>query len=615
MITYLLKASIVLLCLPPAYWLLLRFSDRYQLNRFLLLLGVAATLLLPVLPLPSPLPPASETIERLIRETPVFTEVAAVTAPTESVTIIPAAAPATSPVAVPPAVRAWTPNYLHLYGLISGLLLSLLTYKLARMWLIHRRSAALPGYAGCRLLEAGASAGQAFTFGRTVYLSADLLGTRDLPLILRHERIHARQLHALDILIGELFLCFFWFHPGAWWLRRAQRANLEYLADEGALKQTGDRRAYQLALVRQSIAGQQLALALPFSEPSLKRRIEKMGQRRKQKMVVGLAAMGLMGWLVVATFLINGRETAPVLFPGADSVAQPGGAGQLIENHAQVYANWFDQNDWLPERIDKFELYFRRLPTPEEYAQIKAVLHGISKTNFSIYHPCYDDPESYVVQLDHYFNIDAASEPLREGELLRDHRVLKLVPNGPLGADRSLPHPVVGRFTPELKYTTTASFFGEQQPEENMRLLDYRMDIEEEEIALFVNNERFDFVDGNLTGLPAIRSYKSIPGTLPVPPNARLGCLLRDSRFGGGIQKYFWNDVEDHREFAETTLAKVLANNTNRAVHYFHNEAEMSRTALFSQDFPRETIIQLGYRPNDPEGEIIVQIIDDMPWN
>jgi hypothetical protein len=616
MITYLLKASIVLLCLAPAYWLLLRFSDRYQLNRLLLLLGVAATLLLPVLPLPSPLPATTETIEQLVRETPIFTEVAAVAAPTEPARIIPTVEPATSPVTVPPAERGWTPNYLHLYGLVSGLLLSFLTYKVGRMWSVHRRSSPLVRHEDCRLLGEGANAGQAFTFGRTIYLSADLLGASDLTFILRHERVHARQLHVLDILIGELFLCFFWFHPGAWWLRRAQRANLEYLADEGALERAPDRKAYQLALVRQSIAGQQLALALPFSEPSLKSRIQKMGQNRKQKMVVGLAAMGLLGWMVVAALLINGQESPAVLFPGADSVAKPGGAARLIENHTDVYAASFAQSQGIPAKVDKFELYFRRLPTPDEYAQIKAVLRAIPGTNFSIYQPCYN-AESYVAQLDHYYNLEAVTSPLKEGELMKDHLVLKLVPNGPLGATRAVPDPVVGRFTPELKYTTTEGFAGRSfEGLPYKKLTDYREEIVEDEIVMFINNERVDFIDGQSAGLPEIGSYQSLGSTLPVPPNARLGCILNKSGTSRGIQKIFWNDVDDHREFAESVLVKYLPSDpTEREVRYFHNDLEMSLTDLFSQNFPGRTIIQVGYHPNDLDGDVIVQIIDDMPWN
>lgn len=617
MITYLLKASLFLLCLAPAYWLLLRFSDRYQLNRVLLLLGVAATFLLPVLPLPSPLPRASETIEQLVGEPRVL-------ALAPAVGETPAAVPAgeaperpAAPTASPPGGRQVSFTYVHYYGLVSGLLLIFLLYKVVRMWTVRRGSSELPEHPDCRLLGPAAGEGQAFTFGRTIYLSPDLLGSPDLLLILRHERVHARQLHALDLLVGELFLCFFWFHPGAWWWRLAQRANLEYLADAGVLKRGSDRKAYQRALVRQSIAGQSLALALPFSEPSLKTRISRMGKGRKHRLVVGLAALGLLGWLVVAALMVNGRAPAPVLFPGPDGVALAGGAGKLIEAHATEYEEFFHQRAMLPTSINSLELYFRRLPTPEEYAQIRAVLRGIPKTNFSVYQAC-TSPEAfgaYVLQLDHYYNLEAVSELLREGELLEDHRVLKLVPNGPLGADRSRPHPVVGRFTPELKYTTTASFFGEQQAVvDNKRLRDYRKGTEEDEIVLFINNERFDFVDGKLAGLPAIGSYGRMRSPLPVPPNARLGCLLPDSR-GRGVQKYFWNDVENHKTFAEVTLVKLLADNTRRAVRYFRNDVEMSRDALFSQDFPRETITQLGYNPNDPEGDIVVQIIDDMSWN
>ena len=94
-------------------------------------------------------------------------------------------------------------------GLVFGLLLLL---RLTSLLTLHLRSRPKSGY---RELAAGAATGQAFTFGRTVYVSPDLPGTADFGHVLQHERVHARQLHSLDILLSEVFLCLFWFHPVA----------------------------------------------------------------------------------------------------------------------------------------------------------------------------------------------------------------------------------------------------------------------------------------------------------------------------------------------------------------------------------------------------------------
>ena len=70
--------------------------------------------------------------------------------------------------------------------------------------------------------------------------------------MLRHEQVHVRQWHTLDVLLAQLALAAAWRNPAAWLLRRALLDNLEYLADEAVLRTGLDRRAYQYSLLRLS---------------------------------------------------------------------------------------------------------------------------------------------------------------------------------------------------------------------------------------------------------------------------------------------------------------------------------------------------------------------------
>lgn len=60
---YLLSASLLLLLLAPAYFLLFRYSERYALNRLLMLLGLVTMLTLPTIEVPSPIPVATQVIQ------------------------------------------------------------------------------------------------------------------------------------------------------------------------------------------------------------------------------------------------------------------------------------------------------------------------------------------------------------------------------------------------------------------------------------------------------------------------------------------------------------------------------------------------------------------------
>lgn len=50
--------------------------------------------------------------------------------------------------------------------------------------------------------------------------------------LVTHELAHIRQRHSLDVLLVELVLCFGWFNPLLFWLKRAMQLNHEFLADE-----------------------------------------------------------------------------------------------------------------------------------------------------------------------------------------------------------------------------------------------------------------------------------------------------------------------------------------------------------------------------------------------
>ncbi|MEM9261817.1 MAG: M56 family metallopeptidase, partial [Bacteroidota bacterium] len=185
----------------------------------------------------------------------------------------------------------------------------------------------------------------------------------DLDVVLAHEKIHAQQLHTVDILLSELFVCVFWFHPVAWWLRTKLRANLEYLVDANVVRRM-NKRTYQLALVRQSQRAYGLALALPFSDPSLKGRIKRLGNLPRHWIVAVVSAVGLLFWLGMTALVMRGTVSP----------------NQSIQ---------FDTSSY------HVNLYLKRLPYPNELAAIREVLPAARQFQIDFYQSCLDAPEVY----------------------------------------------------------------------------------------------------------------------------------------------------------------------------------------------------------------------------
>ncbi|MEL7163343.1 MAG: M56 family metallopeptidase, partial [Bacteroidota bacterium] len=360
----------------PAYYFLLRYSERYGLNRWLLLLGLTVVCLLPAVEFPSPAPAATQelqgSISSLVRSVNGEATPVSLTTETRSVT------DAEGNMTLMLHDRPFGFGKVQV-GYLLGLVVMLLLLGVRLFALLRAYVRSRPGDfpADFRVLTTVGDPGQAFTFFRQIYLGEDVVDDPDLPLILAHERVHARQLHTLDVLFSEFFLCLFWFHPVAWWLRARLRANLEYLVDATVVRRTA-KRDYQLALVRQSTQAYGLALALPFSEPTLRGRIQRIANLPRHWGVAATAALALILWLGTAMLVMRGttavRSAVPNVYSIYDQAQQSGDPVELAlaTHHSRI-------RKVVTEPIQSFALYFRRLPTPDEAAQIKGdIIHQIA---------------------------------------------------------------------------------------------------------------------------------------------------------------------------------------------------------------------------------------------
>jgi len=59
-----------------------------------------------------------------------------------------------------------------------------------------------------------------FSFGKAVFINSGLHSEAELQEIIRHEFVHVRQKHTVDIVWGELLCILNWYNPFAWLLRK-----------------------------------------------------------------------------------------------------------------------------------------------------------------------------------------------------------------------------------------------------------------------------------------------------------------------------------------------------------------------------------------------------------
>jgi beta-lactamase regulating signal transducer with metallopeptidase domain len=122
-----------------------------------------------------------------------------------------------------------------------------------------------------------------FSFGRSIFINRARHNEQDLEEIIRHEFVHVKQRHTIDIIWAEFLCAVNWFNPFAWLLSRAIRENLEFIADNKVVESGIDKKQYQYLLLK-VIGIPEFSIASQFNFSSLKKRIAMMNKVRTAKL-------------------------------------------------------------------------------------------------------------------------------------------------------------------------------------------------------------------------------------------------------------------------------------------------------------------------------------------
>ena len=256
MLTYLIKANVVLVVLFGFYQLISAGDTFFKWRRLSLLTIYMLSLLLPTIDL-----------SQLVNET----------APLGN--ILPRMAYNLPEVMVKPARDAfdWQRLAVWLYAVVALALLLRVLWQVVVVCRLAQRSerATLHGTAVC-LLTGDYSP---FSFFRWIFVNPVNKTPSQLQQILMHEQAHVEQWHSLDALLSQLFVAAFWFNPAAWLMRLQVRNNLEYLADRSVISGGTDKKAYQYHLLAVAYRTNVATITNNFNVLPLKKRIKMMNKQ------------------------------------------------------------------------------------------------------------------------------------------------------------------------------------------------------------------------------------------------------------------------------------------------------------------------------------------------
>ncbi|MCL5126843.1 M56 family metallopeptidase [Algibacter sp. L4_22] len=130
-----------------------------------------------------------------------------------------------------------------------------------------------------KLLNSSAS----FSFFKYIFLG-EILNKDEKEIILKHEEIHVKQWHSLDLMCFELLRVLFWFNPLIYIYQNRITELHEFIADAEAAKIEGKSTYYQ-NLLTQVFDTKKISFINPFFNQSLIKKRIVMLQKSKSKQV------------------------------------------------------------------------------------------------------------------------------------------------------------------------------------------------------------------------------------------------------------------------------------------------------------------------------------------
>lgn len=147
------------------------------------------------------------------------------------------------------------------------------------------------------------------SFLNNIFINNKLLNPHEESLIIKHESLHFRKLHSLDLLFVGFAKCFFWFNPVIHFFQKSLKEIHEYEVDDLMVKET-DGKEYALLLLKLGVSENHTVLNQMSKKP-LSKRIEFLfsGNTSQAKKYAYLAALPL---LVFSLFAFTNEEVVKV---------------------------------------------------------------------------------------------------------------------------------------------------------------------------------------------------------------------------------------------------------------------------------------------------------------
>ncbi|HNQ66943.1 MAG TPA: M56 family metallopeptidase [Bacteroidales bacterium] len=185
-----------------------------------------------------------------------------------------------------------------------------------------------------------------FSIFKYIFLSRSHFEDKNgLEQILSHERVHIMQYHSIDNIISEIICSVFWINPFFWMIKNNLKSTHEYLADEKVMEQGFDTAGYFMLLF-ENVVGKRIGLANNFNESLTLKRMKMMKKNRSPR-YLRLAYLLVLPLIAAVIFAFSCKDTGDLNFPVKNSNRSNISQEDTIKK-AVVFGEVYEEVDEMP---------------------------------------------------------------------------------------------------------------------------------------------------------------------------------------------------------------------------------------------------------------------------
>ncbi|TCI85194.1 M56 family metallopeptidase [Tenacibaculum sp. M341] len=190
-------------------------------------------------------------------------------------------------------------NYVKVFFVLGMILFAIIffirLFKLIRLIYNHKKSS----YESYTLVLLPKNA-KAFSFFNYIFIGEELTGEKKNNVI-KHELVHCKQKHTLDLLLFEILKIVMWFNPMIWILQKRISLVHEFISDE-VVSKSSEKNNYINNLLSEIFQVENISFVNQFYKKSLIKRRITMITKNRSKQIKNLKYLLLVPVMVSMLF-------------------------------------------------------------------------------------------------------------------------------------------------------------------------------------------------------------------------------------------------------------------------------------------------------------------------